>query len=377
MSYHREYRASRVRYHEHVHVPIVGPVTMHMTGSEFENLIAHSGYYRRFARNDAIPNQSVMSITVKNIEQIDHGLSLHVIALNCRAVPVLPDFRFVNIRHFIRICLFYDLHVMLDQMINFTLDTGLHYFPQFFRYLCGILSPQNTLAHCLVTGFLTLWNANQLDYLEYYFPAHSEIGPISPTQWAKILYNHFRILPGLARSLIQSPPIRVRRQNHMGKQVSPVFPVCPSCERDIPNPNEGGFTLTNCCREIIHMTCLATYDTCHICRHENNALAKYSSIGFSVDISTQSILRERKYIHWQPGCIYQVSAGGQCYPNSCWSYDRSHAHWHIYPHFIQKELAKTYFLSPQDFVEWFIANLFEPNEETCKMMCGTDHYWHL
>ena len=186
MSYHREYRASRVRYHEHVHVPIVGPVTMHMTGSEFENLIAHSGYYRGFARNDAIPNQSVMSITVKNIEQIDHGLSLHVIALNCRAVPVLPDFRFVNIRHFIRICLFYDLHVMLDQMINFTLDTGLHYFPQFFRYLCGILSPQNTLVHCLVTGFLTLWNANQLDYLEYYFPAHSEIGPISPTQWAKI-----------------------------------------------------------------------------------------------------------------------------------------------------------------------------------------------
>ena len=85
---------------------------------------------------------------------------------------------------------------MLDQMINFTLDTSLHYFPQFFPYLCAILSPQNTLVHSLVTGFLTLWNENQWEHLEYYFATQSEIGPISPTQWAKILYDHFRILPG-------------------------------------------------------------------------------------------------------------------------------------------------------------------------------------
>ena len=85
---------------------------------------------------------------------------------------------------------------MLDQMINFTLDTSLHYFPQFFPYLCAILSPQNTLAHSLVTGFLTLWNENQREHLEYYFATQSEIGPISPTQWAKILYDHFRILRG-------------------------------------------------------------------------------------------------------------------------------------------------------------------------------------
>ena len=133
----------------------------------------------------------------------------------------------------------------------------------------------------------------------------------------------------------------------MGKQVSPFFPVCPSCERDIPNPNEGGFTLKNCCREIIHTTCLASYDTCHICQHENNALAKYSSIGFSVDISTQSILRERKYIHWQPGCIYQFSAGEPCYPNSCWTYDQSHPHWHIYPHLFKKSWQIHIFFPPK------------------------------
>ena len=179
-----------------MHVPVVGPVTMYMTGSESQNFIAHSGYYHGFVRNEAIQNQPVMSITVQNVDQLDHGLSLHVIALNCRPVPVLPDFRYVNVRYFIRICLFYDLHVMLDQMINFTLDTSLHYFPQFFPYLCAILSPQNTLVHSLVTGFLTLWNENQREHLEYYFATQSEIGPISPTQWAKILYDHFRILPG-------------------------------------------------------------------------------------------------------------------------------------------------------------------------------------
>ena len=164
-----------------------------------------------------------------------------LLALNCRPVPVLTDFRYVNVRHLITICLFYDLHAKLDQMINFTLDTGLHHLPQFFRYLCVILSHQNTLVHSLVTGFLTLWNENQRKHLGYHFATQSEIGPISPTQWAKITYDHFRILTGLDQSLIQSPPTRVRRQNHMGEQVSPLFPVCPSCERYIPNPNEGGF----------------------------------------------------------------------------------------------------------------------------------------
>ena len=80
ISYHREYHASRVRYHENVHVPVVGPVTMYMKGSEFQNLIAHSGYYRGFVRNEAIQNQPVMSITVQNADQLDHGLSLYVIA---------------------------------------------------------------------------------------------------------------------------------------------------------------------------------------------------------------------------------------------------------------------------------------------------------
>ena len=127
---YREYHASRVRYYQHVHVPVVGPVTMYMTGSEFQNLIAHSGYYPGFVRNEAIQNQPIMSITVQNVDQLDHGQSLHVIALHYRPVPVLPNFRYVNVQHLIRIWLFYDLHVMLDQMIIFTLDTGLHYFPQ-------------------------------------------------------------------------------------------------------------------------------------------------------------------------------------------------------------------------------------------------------
>ena len=128
---------------------------------------------------------------------------------------------------------------MLDQMINFTLDTSLHYFPQFFPYLCAILSPQTTLVHSLVTGFLTLWNENQRENLEYYFATQSEIGPSHLHNGPNILYDHFRILPGLAWSLIQSPSIQVGRQNHMGQQVSPVFPVCPSCERHISYPNEG------------------------------------------------------------------------------------------------------------------------------------------
>ena len=97
-----------------------------------------------------------------------------------------------------------------------------------------------------------------------------------------------------------------------------------------------GFTLTNCCQERIHTACLASYGTCHICQHDNHALAKYSSIGFAVDISIQSILRERKYAFWQPTCVYQFSTGEPWnIPNSCWTYDQSHPHWHVYPHFTQ------------------------------------------
>ena len=157
----------------------------------------------------------------------------------------------------------------------------------------------------------------------------------------------------------------------MGEQVSPVFPVSPSCERHIANPKEGGFTLTNCCWKIIHTTCLASYDTCHICQHDNHVLIKYSCNGCIVDMSTQSLLRERKYVFWQPRCVHQLGAKPCDHPNSCWTYDQSHSHWHVYPHFAQNELADTYFLSPQEFVEWSIVTLYKPNEEACKVV------WHL
>ena len=106
-----------LRYLRQYHAPLaVGPVTMYITGCDFQNLISHSGYYHGLVCNKAILKQPIMSVAVKNIEQLDHVLSLHVIALKCRPVPVLSDFRCVNIRHFIKICLFYDLHVMLDQI---------------------------------------------------------------------------------------------------------------------------------------------------------------------------------------------------------------------------------------------------------------------
>ena len=136
-SYHRQYRAPQLQYYTYHSFPAVAQFTLHMPGSNFQNLINHSSYFAGLQRLQQTQIQPQMSFTIKSdpFVPLPIGLSAHLISLNSRPVPTLPDFRIVNIHDFVNICIFYNFDLMLDQMLNFSLDTGLHYFPQFFRHL--------------------------------------------------------------------------------------------------------------------------------------------------------------------------------------------------------------------------------------------------
>ena len=357
-SYHRQYRAPQLQYYTYRSFPAVAQFTLHMPGSNFQNLINHSSYFAGLQRLQQTQIQPQMSFTIKSdpFVPLPIGLSAHLISLNSRPVPTLPDFRIVNIHDFVNICIFYNFDLMLDQMLNFSLDTGLHYFPQFFRHLYKNMPRNDPLVLSLVQGFLITWNEAQQERLEDYFPVQPAIGPLSLAQWAEILYQHFPILPGLARSLIQSPTKRLRRWDHTGRQVAPVFPVCPACERHISNPHQRDFTLTTCCHEVIHTDCLSRFQFCYICHHNNHKFPQfYQEIAFT----TPDILKERKYLYWNP-CNEPY-----CNIPNCWVYERPDRHWHVFPHITHEELAKTYFLSHQEYLEWLLDNLYRPNQHSC------------
>ena len=317
-TYKRMYLCPQLEYRGYQNVPVFDHAKMRMSIQEFFNLTENSEYFFGLMGFPNFHIQQEMSITLPNypITFLNHGLSVYMVSLNCQPVPVLPDFRVTNIKHFIRICLYFHFDTMLEQMKNFTLDIGLHYFPRFFRHMYKIVGPYDPFVKSLVRGFLILWNETQKTPLEEYFPHRRAVGPLSPAQWAMKLYKYRQILPGLARSLIQSPSMRIRQRNHRGDRVVPIFPVCPVCEIPVINPNEGGFTLTRCCMEVIHDSCQEAIALCQICCHNNHNRSDFNT------------------------------------PR----------------HRSSSELAQTHFLSHEEYLKWLYKNLYQPNE-------GSTHYY--
>ena len=330
-----------------------------MPGSNFQNLINHSPYFAGVQRLQQLQIQPQMSFTIKSdpFLPLPLGVSAHLISLNSRPVPNLPDFRIVNIQEFLKICIF-TISILCwtrCSIVLLILDfLTFHNF--FFRHLYKDMPQNYPLVLSLVKGFLIIWNEAQQEQLEEYFPAQPAIGPLFLAQWAEILYKHFLIIPGLARSLIHSPSIRLRRRDHSGRQVASVFLVCPACERHIPDPNQRDLTLTTCCCEIIHIDCLSRFQFCYICNHHNHKFPQYYQ---EIAFDTPDILRERKYLYWNP-CNDPCST----IPN-CWVYECPDSHWHTFPHITQEELAKTYFLSHLEYLEWLLNDLYHPNAHSC------------
>ena len=147
---------------------------------------------------------------------------------------------------FLLICTYYQFDVLLEKTVKFCLSEGLHYFPVTFQTLETIGGISCDWVKQMIQGFEDLWDTHQSTELISYlaFPTSDQTtNPNADEILASGFKESIEILPGLVRSLIQSPDFRMDKI---------FFPICPVCEFYV-RPTEG--VLTSCCYEPIHESC--------------------------------------------------------------------------------------------------------------------------
>ena len=149
-----------------------------------------------------------VKITVDN-PFFDATMVKHLILLNARGKDELPDYKLVNVGQFVHICAYYSFDRMLDLMTKFCLTTGVHYFPEFFEAMVFNFRIYHPSIASLWRMFMVLWNQSQKVLLHEYFLPDYPYLTYQGTLLGGLLFKHKELLPGMVRSFIQSPSLRM------------------------------------------------------------------------------------------------------------------------------------------------------------------------
>ena len=256
-------------------------VIIHLTKPEYQNLMKNSVYYATSNKFDNVAIVNYMTLTLTTPPSLEQGLCIYLIALNTKGIPTLPNFEATNIRSFVEVCAYYHFEVMLDQMVEHCLHTGLCYLPAYLEALLRVYGDSDIRVHKLTHRFQSLWNEHQIDPFHVYFGY--SYGDIVVVPARDILVSG--ALRAMVRSLIQSPSLRCR----------PFYPVCPICETPL-QPTEQ-LRLTPCCRELVHTACQWQFK-CEICLHDQHRFSNGA-------LRSAQIMVDSKYLNWFPCFIHK------------------------------------------------------------------------
>ena len=280
-----------------------------LTPQQCRTLQSRSVYYAKIFSDSGVDYTENVPVTI-NTWHLDLDLVQHLILSNTRDVEELPDFRRVNVKNFVSICALYEFDGMLESMINFCVTTGLHYFPKYFEAMVltfGLSHPKTDL---LWRMFIILWNQSQNMLIhDYFLPEYPHFSYHDGAFLGELLFRHRDLLPGMVRSLIQSPSLRAE---------SP-FLVCQVCELPINSSEVGSpsVTITTCCKELLHTACRDSYfvsrTLCDICCHANFKLQvpQYMRLLQGTSIRGVDFIPNRRLVHWKECsqhdacCVYE------------------------------------------------------------------------
>lgn len=255
----------------------LGPIIVRFSRKEFKNLMSHSTYYKSIVNFEELEIMDEMIVRVTHPIGLERGLCVYLIVLNSMDVPVLPSFEKTNVQSFVEICSYYGFNTMLDQMVQFCVDTGLHFLPQCLEALINEFGVSDYRVLHLSELFQALWDTHQHDRISGFLGFGDSLALVLPEQLISC-----GALPALVRSLIQSPALRCR----------PLFPVCGICELPV-HPHQR-IQLTHCCAEMVHEECLwATARQCEICIHSQHRFV-YGMMHCTV----ADMLSDFKYKNW-------------------------------------------------------------------------------
>ena len=165
----------------------------------------------------------------------------------------------------------YTFDSFLKGGIMICLRVGIHFLPDFFEALIhtyGLL--HNRVTHLWMV-FTAWWNRSQLTLLHQYFHEHHAYDDLSTgdLRLGDVLAENSDLLPGMIRSLLQSPAVRLDPQFWLNPRIH----VCPQCELPIPQNGEleaENIAFTSCCSTAVHTQCFVPGTlSCEVCSHEN------------------------------------------------------------------------------------------------------------
>ena len=318
--------------------PITTVHEFELTPQQCPILQSPSVYYTKIFRNSGVDFTKNVPVT---IDTWHLGLDLvkHLTLMNTRDADELPDFRRVNIKNFVSICAFYEYDRMLKSMTKFCLMTGLHYFPKYFKAMVLTFSLSHPKTDLLGRIFAVLWNQSQkLLIHEYFLPECLHFSYDDETLLVELLLRHSDLLPGMVRSLIQSPSRRAE---------SP-FLVCQVCELPLKSSEVGSpsVTITTCCKELLHTACRDSYfvsrTLCDICCHANFNLPvpQYMRLLQGVSIRGVDFIPNRRLVHWKE-CLQH---------DACYAYERPD--WSTFHHCVKSKLDASLSWSMREFMDF-------------------------
>ena len=250
----------------------VAMICFSLSSQDCENLARHSTRFIQIFQLDHVGGFQDREITMYEGDYtFDIGLARHLITLNAQDVIDLPDCANISLLQFVEICETFGFEQMLDAMAEYCLRVGIHFLPDFFEALIhtyGLL--HNRVTHLWMV-FTAWWNRSQLTLLHQYFHEHHAYDDLSTgdLRLGDVLAENSDLLPGMIRSLLQSPAVRLDPQFWLNPRIH----VCPQCELPIPQNGEleaENLAFTSCCSTAVHTQCFVPGTlSCEVCSHEN------------------------------------------------------------------------------------------------------------